>query len=104
MTAKDKQVKASDVQVLKDIKPSDNRKKNDPPPHEELRVTKDDIMKMQNECDPNLLGYKPHKVNGIVPIDMTSGEIKPAADGSIGTALMKPGYKKKVEKKGEKDA
>ena len=102
MTANQTKAKAADVQVLTDVKPSDNRRKNPPPQNEELRVTKEEIMKMQNERNPDLMGYVPHKVNGIVPIDMTTGEIKAAEDKTIGTALMKPGYKK--EKKGDGDA
>jgi len=89
MTVKD-EMKKGDVRVVEDIRPSQNYVKNPPPPGLiETRVTKEQVMTMQDPSnpDPNFRGWRMHTINGIVPVNLVSGEVMPAPDGTIGVAL-----------------
>ena len=78
--------------VLENKRPSDNYIKRGSPPHVIKRVTQKEIMDLQNpaKLNPDFLGFKPHKVNGIIPVVPETNMIIPAEDGTVGIALMKP--------------
>ena len=85
--------KKGDVTVLQNVRPSDSHVKRDAP--EGLirkRVTLKEIMDLQDVRKGNsgMIGYDPHRVNGMVPVIPETNAIIPDEDGTVGVALFDP--------------
>jgi len=82
-----------DVKVLKDVRPSDNLVKREMPEGLlEKRVTQKEVMELQDPRNgqSGMIGFRPHRVNEIVPVIAETNEVIPDSDGTVGVALFDP--------------
>ena len=83
--------KKKDVVVTESRRPSDNFEKK-PPPNGliEARVTSKQIAYLQDPRNTGhgAIGFRPHKINNMVPVVPTTNEIIPDKDGTVGVALF----------------